>query len=212
MRVPDLGGEGVVAAAACAVQPPDLPIGTFLRQCVKHGENRGGSDTRTDQQDRCIGWVEDEGAARRCDFETVANCEAGVKKATCGSIVLALDRDPVVAGVGRTGEGVIPEHRSLLAVGLDPQREVLARAWGRERCAVGSSTRIEMTESLSRTITVTVRRRKPGQAGGGLALARPALPPPGSPSSNALNDVCQPGLRAGMRSARSSCGRGCPGR
>ena len=37
-----------------------------------------------------------------------------------------------------------------------------------------------MTESLSRSMPVTVRRRKPGQAGGGLALTRPALPPPGS--------------------------------
>ena len=57
---------------------------------------------------------------------------------------------------------------------------------------------MEITESLSRSIPVTVSRRKPGQAGGGLAAVRPALPLPGSPSSRARNDACQPGLRAGI--------------
>ena len=52
----------------------------------------------------------------------------------------------------------------------------------------GSSRRMEITESLSRSIAVTVSGRKPGQAGGGLAAARPALPLPGSPSSSARNE------------------------
>ena len=38
---------------------------------------------------------------------------------------------------------------------------------------------MEITESLSRSIPATVSRRKPGQAGGGLAAARPALPAAG---------------------------------
>ena len=45
------------------------------------------------------------------------------------------------------------------------------------------------------------------QAGGGLAATRPALPSR-SPSSSARNEPCQPGLRAGMRSARNRCWRG----
>ena len=110
-----LGGEGVVAAAACAVQPPDLPIGVLLRQRVEHGEDRGGADAGADQQDRRVGPVEDEGAARRGDVELVADGEPGVQIAAGGAVVLALDGDPVVAGVGRSGEGVVAEHRPLLA-------------------------------------------------------------------------------------------------
>ena len=59
--------------------------------------------------------VEDEGAARCCDLELVADGEAGVQVAAGGAVVLALDGDPVVAGIGRPGEGVVAEHRPLLA-------------------------------------------------------------------------------------------------
>ena len=72
----------------------------------------------------------------------------------------------------------------------------------------GSSSRIEITESLSRVIAVTVNPRKPRQAGGGLVVMSPALPLPGSPSTSAWKEACQPGLRAGIRSARSRCWRG----
>ena len=59
-------------------------------------------------------------------------------------------------------------------------------------------------------LAATASCRNPGQAGGGLVTASPALP--GPPSSRARNDACQPGLSAPIRSARSSCCRGCPGR
>ena len=52
--------------------------------------------------------VEDEGAARRRDFELVSDGEPRMQIAARGAVVLALDRDPVVAGVGRTAEGVVP--------------------------------------------------------------------------------------------------------
>ena len=61
----------------------------------------------------------------------------------------------------------------------------------------GSSSRIEITASLSRVIAVTVSGRKPDQAGGGLVAASPALPLPGSSSSRARNEACQPGLSGG---------------
>ena len=102
----------------------------LLRQRLKHGENWGGTDPGADQQHGCIGPVEDEGATRRCDVELVADGEPGVQIAAGGAVVFALDGDPVVAGVGRSGEGVVAEHRPLLLVGLDPQREVLAWAGG----------------------------------------------------------------------------------
>ena len=81
--------------------------------------------------------VEDEGAAGCCDVELVADAEPGVQIAAGGAVVFALDGDPVVAGIGRAREGVVPEHRPLLLVGLDPKREVLAGPRRRKRCAVG---------------------------------------------------------------------------
>jgi hypothetical protein len=41
--------EGVVAAAACAVEPPDLSVGMLLRQRVEHGEDGGRPDANADQ-------------------------------------------------------------------------------------------------------------------------------------------------------------------
>jgi hypothetical protein len=67
------GGEGVVAAAACAMQPPDLSLGTLVRQRVKHGEQWGSVDAGADQEHRCPGRVEDEGTARRGDLDLVAD-------------------------------------------------------------------------------------------------------------------------------------------
>ena len=65
----------------------------------------------------------------------VADGEPGVQIAAGGAVVFALDGDPVVAGIGWSREGVVAQHGPLPVVGLDPQREVLAGARGRERCA-----------------------------------------------------------------------------
>src|SRR4051794_6515566 len=58
------GGEGVVAAAAGAVEPPDLSVGMLLRQGMQHGEDRGNPDACADQQYGRVGLVEDERASR----------------------------------------------------------------------------------------------------------------------------------------------------
>ena len=109
----------------------------LLRQRVKHGEDWRGADPGADQQHGCIRPVEDEGAARGCDVELVADGEPGVQVAAGGAVGFALDGDPVVAGVGRSAEGVVAEHRPPLRVGLDPHREVLTRAGGWQCRAVG---------------------------------------------------------------------------
>ena len=69
--------------------------------------------------------VEDEGAAGCGDLELIADAEAGVKVAAGGAVLFALDGDAVVAGAGRSGQGVVAEHRRRVAAGLDTQREVL---------------------------------------------------------------------------------------
>ena len=69
--------------------------------------------------------VEDEGAARCGDLELIADAEAGVKVAAGGAVRFVLDGDPVVAGVGRSGHGVVAEDRRGVVVGSDAQREVL---------------------------------------------------------------------------------------
>src|SRR4051812_44452930 len=82
-----LGRERVVAAAACAVQPPDLPVGIPGGQRVQHGEDWRRPDPGTDQQYRRLGLVEDEGAARRGDVELVTDAQARVQIAA-GAAVL----------------------------------------------------------------------------------------------------------------------------
>lgn len=59
-----------------------------------------------------------------------------------------------------------------------------------------------MTLALSRSTLATRRERKPDQAGVKVGVVRPALPVPASWASIARKEPCQPGLRAGMRSAR----------
>ena len=56
---------------------------------------------------------------------------------------------------------------------------------------------MEITESLSRSIAVTVSRRKPGQAGGGLVPRRPALPLPGSSVEQGLERGLPAGAEGG---------------
>jgi hypothetical protein len=67
----------------------------------------------------------------------------------------------------------------------------------------------EMMLRLSCSMCATRILRKPDQAGGGLVVAtNPALPwveaPARTCSRRTWNDVCQPGLKAEMRSVRSS--------
>ena len=101
--------------------------------------------------------------------ELVADAEAGVEVAAGGAVGLALDGDPVVAGVGRPREGVVAEHRPLARrrAGCARVRYWPGRAAG-SGAPSGSSRRIEITDSLSRSMPATASRRKPGQAGGGL--------------------------------------------
>ena len=127
----------MVASTARAVQPPDLPIGMLLRQCVKHGEDRRRADAGADQQHGRMRPVEDERATGCCDVELVADGEPGVEIAAGGAVVFPLDGDAVVAGAGRSRQRVVAEHRSLTVPGLDSQREVLAGACRGERCAAG---------------------------------------------------------------------------
>ena len=71
---------------------------------------------------------------------------------------------------------------------------------------VGSDSETERTWSLSSTTALTTSGRKPVHAGGGLvAPVSPVLPVdvPAACSARLRNDVCHPGLRAGIRSARS---------
>ena len=97
----------------------------LFSQRLKHGEDRRGTDAGAEQEHRRVGVVEDEGAARGGDLELVADVEAGVKVAAGGAVRFALDGDAVVAGAGRTGQGVVAEHRRRVAAGSDAQREVL---------------------------------------------------------------------------------------
>ena len=52
----DLGREGLLAAAARAVQPPDLPLGVLLGERVEHREHRSGADARADRAARAPRW------------------------------------------------------------------------------------------------------------------------------------------------------------
>jgi hypothetical protein len=69
----------MVAVAARAVQPPDLAR-MLLRQSMEHREG-SGADAGGDEQNGRLGAIEDEGSARRRDFELVADAEAGVQTA-----------------------------------------------------------------------------------------------------------------------------------
>src|SRR5437764_12256972 len=99
------------------MQPPDLAVGMPLRQCVQHGEYGRRTDPRADEQDRRIDRVEDEGAAWRRDVEAVTDGEPTVQISAGDAVTLALDGDAVVLDVGRAREGLVAEHRALVAVG-----------------------------------------------------------------------------------------------
>ena len=147
-------------------------VGVRHRQRVEHGEHRGRPDAGADQQHGRAAPVEDEGAPRCRDLELVADRDPGVQVGAGRALRFAFDGDPVGAGPGPSRERVVAEHRAP-AVGLEPQREVLAGARGRERSPPGSARLTETTESLSRSIAATFSRRNPVQAGGGLVAPGP---------------------------------------
>src|SRR5262249_16232178 len=133
-----LGGERMFAAAACAVQPPDLSLGTLVRQRVKHGEQWRRADARTDEKHGAALRLADEGSRRRGNIDAVVDLEPGVQIAAGRAAAFALDADPVVADPRRPGQRIVAQQRPVLVVGLDAQREVLAgtRRW--KRRAVGT--------------------------------------------------------------------------
>ena len=208
-----LGRERQVAAAACAVEPPDLAAGMLRRQGVEHRQDRRRADAGADQQHGRAGLGEDEGASRRPDLEPVSDRDPGVQVAAGGALLLALDGEPVAARAGPSRKGVVAQHRPLLIVGPKSQREVLAGARGRERLAVGI---LEADGDHRVALALDRRDRQPAEPCPGRRRARRdqarVASAPALARAARLNDACQPGLRAGMRSARSSCWRGCPGR
>src|SRR5215831_2815183 len=96
-------------SASRPVEPPNLSTGLLLREYVEHREHGRCADAGADQQHRCLRAVEDERATWCRDVEPVADGEPAVEMAAGGAAVLALDGDPVVAGVRRSRERVIPE-------------------------------------------------------------------------------------------------------
>src|SRR3954468_17724014 len=99
----------MVTDAARPVDPPDLAVRMPVDKCVEHREDGSCADPRADQEQWRVRRVENEGPPRRGDVEVVPGAQAGVQVAARGAIMLALDTDPVVAGVGRSAEGVIAE-------------------------------------------------------------------------------------------------------
>ena len=73
----------------------------------------------------------------------------------------------------------------------------------------GSANTTEEIVLLSGWIAVTRSGRKPGHAGGGAVATSPGLPAPAPSGASSIvrNDACQPGLSAGIRSARSMSAR-----
>ena len=128
------------------------------------------------------------------DLEPVAGAQARVQVAAGGAVGLALDGDPVGAGrrAGRRASSCAAAAAPRGRAGCGPSGTGPGSAGG-SGAPAGSSRRMEITESLSRSTPTTASGRKPGQAGGGLAVVSPALPPPGAASSSARNEACQPG-------------------
>ena len=56
-------------------------------QCLKHRENRGGTDPGADQQHGQIGPVEDEGAPRRRDVELIADFASAIPVQVIGNLL-----------------------------------------------------------------------------------------------------------------------------
>src|SRR5579884_4160350 len=77
-----------------------------------------------------MGLIEDERPTRGGNVELVADGKPRMQEAAGRALRFTLDGDPVVARVGRSGERVVAEHRSLLLVGLEAHREELPRAGG----------------------------------------------------------------------------------
>ena len=101
---PRLAGEGVLPTVTSALKPPDLPVGVLLGQRMEHCQDRGCPDAGTDEQHRRLRPIEDEGATRCRDLELVADREPRVQVTADDATGLALDRDPVIAPVRRSGE------------------------------------------------------------------------------------------------------------
>src|SRR3954469_10970809 len=99
----------MVTAAARAVDPPDLAVRMPVDKSVEHREDWSCPDPRADQEQWRVRRVENEGPARRGNVERVPGAQAGVQVAARRAVMLALDTDPVVAGVRRSAEGVVAE-------------------------------------------------------------------------------------------------------
>src|SRR3954466_3320172 len=131
-----LGSKWMLAAVACAVQPPDGSIGVLLHQCVEHGEHGCGPDPGAHQQYWCARPVQDERSARGRDVEPVADGQTCAQIPAHRAAELTLDTDPVVVCPRRSGHRVVPQQRLLPLIGPDSHRKALACAGGRQRSAV----------------------------------------------------------------------------
>ena len=101
----------MITAAARAVQPPDLSLGTFDCDAWSMASTGVAPIPALIEEDGRLGSVEEEGAPRCSDLESIPDGKATVEVSTGRAGGPALHGDPVVRRVGRTGEGVVPEHR-----------------------------------------------------------------------------------------------------
>ena len=216
-QAPDLGGERLLGAVAGAVQPPDLAARTGCRPARAASPAPGSPRSGGQQQDRCVAGSQDEASARRRHVQIVAGAHVRVDELLTGAVRLALDADPVrrATRAARTANSC---GQSAVAPSTAARRSATncpGRAAGSAVAVRSGQVERDAPFALADRRRTTRSGRKPGHAGGGLAAARQ----PGVPGRAARrrpawprNDPCQPGLSAGIRSARASSSRSCPGR
>ncbi len=145
--------------------------------------------------------MEDEGAARRRYVEPLSDGEPCVEVAAGDAVAFALDRDPVVAGIGRAAERVVPQHRSLRVAGLDPQRQVLPGSGGRQ-CGTGGIFESDRDHGVA--LARDRRRRQPAEAGPGGRRTRGDQA--GVPATGlAVDEGAEGGLPAGAECGNAQC-------
>ena len=208
----DFRDERMMLPIACRMQPQHLPCRASRRQRVQHREHRRRSNSRAEQYDRPLAFLQDKVSARRADVERVTDTDMLVQVASSRAVRLEFHADPISLGRWESRERVAAKQR--LAAGLwKTQDDVLSRA-----APPTAPDRPDCASSARERLLIPGRPQSPQVAG---IRAPPDAPPrrrlvqrcrfarrPTGFADRSANARCQPGESASIRRARSSSSRG----
>jgi hypothetical protein len=119
------------------MKPPHLACGWPGRKRVQHRQYWSYSDSGANQNDRPVGWLQNEAPPWGAHLQNVADSDFGAQIVAGRTLIFLFDAQAIVLSAWRAGERVTAQQRGLLRLGTQAYDNELSWQGNRKRPAIG---------------------------------------------------------------------------